>query len=76
MVPDRNDAQAIGARVSARPDPERVWLQCMIAALGGLASLDVKPGARKWGEVNAELAKDAADLADAAVAEWRKRIPT
>lgn len=67
--------------VRTRPDEERVWLQAMIASLGGLAAIDViKPGGDvpppdAWERVNKDLAKDAAQMADFAIEEWRERYP-
>lgn len=64
-----------------RPDEERVWLQAMIASLGGLSSIDahLTPADGEanvnWDRVNRELAEDAAAMADYAVREWRTRFP-
>jgi len=69
--------------VRTRPDEERVWLQAMIASLGGLASINVvmptpdsgRGALHDWEKVNAELARDAAQMADRAIEEWRQRYP-
>lgn len=63
-----------------RPDEERVWLQAMISALGGLATIDAPkvPGEHMptdWAAVNRDLAHDAAEMADNAITEWRQRYP-
>jgi hypothetical protein len=48
----------------------------MISALGGVVSTDVEHCAPvDWRAVNGGLAADAAEIADAAILEWRKRYP-
>ncbi len=63
-----------------RPDTERVWLQCMISALGGITAQHVELDAadsprRSWRVINRQQAEHAAQVADAALKEWRERYP-
>lgn len=51
-----------------RPDTERVWLSLFGAAVRGLSSIDNMADDRK-------LASEAGKIADASIAEWRKRFP-
>ncbi len=57
-----------------RPDEERVWLQALIASLGGLAAVDYV-NHDGWEHINHCIARDAGDIADRAVKEWRARYP-
>lgn len=62
--------------IRSKPDRERVWLNAMNHAIGGLASIDAKHEAPvNWTTINRELARDAAQLADGVLEEWLSRFP-
>jgi len=59
-----------------RPDEERVWLNALHHAISGLSAIDRTLGdGENWPFINRELARDAAQIADGALAEWRERYP-